>query len=227
MVRKLYFKHGVIEHEKDIEEFTLYPAPLMELIHSNHFTNINSTIAFFGPMLYFLTRSLLCEKVLEIGSAEGYTAHYLAHAINDNAIRHNYNNAMYYGLDILQTEKVKECLDKEKLPNTLINIDSINLTEDTFKDIKFDMIFQDGAHDKEHVIHEIKTLWPQLKGNGNGYWIFHDTRGPAEQGYKGTLEYFKEKNIDFQHINLDDNIYGLGIFRNMEGFNYSSSFWKD
>ena len=216
-----------IEHPKDIEEFTQHPAPLMELIHSSHFTNINATIAYFGPMLYFLTRAFLCQKVLEIGHAEGYTAHYLAHAVNDNSLRHNYTEAMYYGIDIIQTEKVKECLDKEGLPNTLINMDSINLTPETFKDIKFDLIFQDGAHDTKHVIHEIDTLWPQLKGNGKGYWVSHDTRGPAEKGYKKIMEYLEQEKIDFQHINLDDGIYGLGIFRKMENFDYSKTFWVE
>lgn len=213
----------MITHPKDIEEFAEHPAPLMELVHSSHFTNINATIAYFGPMLYFLTRAFLCQKVLEIGHAEGYTAHYLAHAVKDNAIRHNYQNAMYYGIDIIQTEKVKEWLDRERLPNILIKMDTINLTEKTFKDIQFDLIFQDGAHDTEHVLHEIKTLWPQLKGNGKGYWIFHDCYGPSEDAFQKLIPLF---DTDIEWIRLDDNIYGLAIIRKMEGY-IESKHWRD
>jgi predicted O-methyltransferase YrrM len=212
-------------HSKDQEYFSQFSAPVMELIHSDHYININATIPFFGPMLYFLVRALRCEKVLEIGTAEGYTSYYLANAIKDNAIRFGYNDSMFYGLDIVKTEFVKENLDKLNLPNTIITLDSINLTSETFKDIQFDLIFQDGAHDKEHILHELKVLWPQLKGNGRGYWIMHDTRGPGEEGYNKFLEYIKQEKIDVQHINLDDDVYGLGIFRKMEGFDYTKTFW--
>jgi hypothetical protein len=204
--------HKMIEHPKDVEYFSKFHAPLMELMHSTHFTNINHTIPFFGPMLYFLIRALRCEKVLEIGHAEGYSAYYIAHAINDNALRFQYRNAMYYGIDIVQTDKVRENLKTCGLPAEIINMDSLTITPETFKDIKFDLIFQDGAHDAQHVLHEFKTLWPQLKGNSLGHWLAHDTRGPAEEGYKLILEYIKQENINIQHINLDDDIYGLGIF---------------
>lgn len=214
-MEKLYCKHSVIEHPKDVEYFKQYPAPLMELVHSAHFININATITFFGPMLYFLIRAFKSEKVLELGHAEGYTAWYMANAINDNATRFGYNSSMYYGVDIVKTEEVKMVLTKACLSNTIINLDTINITDETFKDIQFDLIFQDGAHNPEHVLHEFKTLWPQLKGNGLGYWLSHDTRGPAEEGYKAILEYIKQENLNIQHVNLDDDIYGLGIFRKM------------
>jgi protein-L-isoaspartate O-methyltransferase len=212
-----------ITHPKDIEAFTDHPAPIMELIHSSHFTNINATDAYFGPMLYFLTRAFLCEKVLEIGTAEGYTSHYLAHAVNDNARRHEYKNAMFYGIDLVKTDFVREMLDKEKLPNTIIKMDSLDLTMETFKDIKFDLVFQDGCHDGSHVIHEFLTLWPQLREKGKGYWIFHDCYGPAEEAFMELISYLKNDNIEW--IRLDDNIYGLAILRKMEGYDYERRHW--
>ena len=157
----------LVTHPKDIEYFTEYPALLMELIHSSHFTNINSTITYFGPMLYFIVRALGCEQVLEIGHAEGYTSHYLAHAVKDNATRFGMKGNRYYGIDIAQTEKTRNALEKEGLPVTILNIDSIKLTPDTLKDIKFDLIFQDGAHDTEHILHELDILYPA--DNRKGY----------------------------------------------------------
>lgn len=207
-----------IKHPKDIEYFTEYPAPLMELIHSSHFTNINATDSFFGCMLYFIIRALKCQNVLEIGSAEGYSAWYMANAVKDNAIRHNLKNAMYYGIDIVKTVEVSLALNNFKLPHILFNIDTIKLNENSFKDIQFDLVFQDGCHDEFHVFHEFKTLWPRLRGNGLGYWIAHDVMGPAEKGYKKILEYIKQNNIPVQNVVLDEGIYGLAIFRKMEDY---------
>lgn len=207
------------QHPKDAEYFEDYPAPIMELIHSAHFTNINATNSFFGCMLYFLIRAFRCQKVLEIGSAEGYSAWYIANAIKDNSVRHNLKNSMYYGVDIIKTDSVRKILTDRGLPNTLLKLDSINLTKETFKDIQFDLVFQDGCHEADHVLHEFKTLWPQLRGNGLGYWVAHDVMGPAEEGYKRILKYVEQNNIPLQNVVLDEGIYGLSIFRNMEGYN--------
>ncbi len=189
-----------IEHEKDIEYFTQYKAPIMELLQSTHFININATIPFFGPMLYFLIRALRCEKVLEIGHAEGYTSYYMANAVNDNAIRFGYSEPMYYGVDIIKSEEVSRNLSVCGLPNTILNLDTIKLDSDTFKDIKFDLIFQDGPHDTEHVLYELGVLYPQLKGEGKGYWIFHDSRGPAEDAWKKLKELIKQGNYNFEYV---------------------------
>jgi hypothetical protein len=204
-----------IMHPKDAESFKEYPAPLMKLIHSAHFTNINATLPFFSPMFYFLCRALLCEKILEIGTAEGVSSFYFANAKKDNAIRNGYHDAMFYGIDIVKTDYVRENLNMFGLPNTLTNMDSIDLTPETFKDIKFDLIFQDGNHDEQHILHEFKTLWPQLKGNGKGYWLAHDCYGPGEKGFRKLMGSFGK---DIEYIRVDDGIYGLAILRKMEGY---------
>jgi len=224
MDKKLYFKHGVIEYEKDIEYFTQFPAPIMELIHSGHFININSTITFFGPMLYFFARAIEAHKILEIGHAECYTAWYLANAIQDNGIRYQVKDGQYYGIDIIQTDLAVERL--KGLPVTIMNKDSMTITPETFKNITFDMIFQDGAHDEEHVLYELETLYPQLKGNGQGYWIAHDIFGPAEEAYHKILKMIPDK-YNFQHCGIWSSSYGLGIFRKMEGYDYEKRYWRD
>ena len=216
----------MIKHPKDIEYFETYPAPVMEHIHKLHYTNVNSTITFFGPMLYFMLRALVSERVLEIGHAEGYTAHYLAHAVKDNGVRFGMKDNMYYGVDIVQTDKVRAALDAEGLPNTLINIDSALITPDTFKDITFDVVFQDGAHDTEHVLHEIKTLWPQLRGDGKGYWIFHDCYGPAEEGFREVKKLIEAGVFKCEWIRIDC-IYGLAILRKIDNYDQNKKHWTD
>jgi predicted O-methyltransferase YrrM len=207
---------------KDIEYFHDYPAPIMELIHSAHFININSTITFFGPMLYFFARAIEAHKVLEIGHAECYTGWYLANAVKDNGIRYDVKNGQYYGIDIVQTDLAKERL--KGLPVTVYNLDSMTLSPKTFEGVTFDIIFQDGAHDEEHVLYELETMYPQLKGNGQGYWIMHDVFGPAEESYHKILPMLTDK-YNFQHCAIWSSSYGLGIFRKMEGYDYEKRFW--
>jgi len=213
-----------LHHPRDVEYFGDYRAPLMELMQSFHHTHVNATLAFFGPMFYFLVRSLGCEQVLEIGHAEGYSSRYLAHAVKDNATRFNMQGNMYYGIDIEQTEYVTEMLAKDDLPATIIQMDSMDLTSETFKDVRFDLIFQDGCHDTEHVLHELKVLYPQLKGKGTGFWIFHDCYGPAEEGFHELIKLIKEGVYDFEWCRLPA-VYGLAILRKMEGYDYDKRFW--
>ncbi len=212
-------------HPKDQEYFDDFPAPIMKMLQEKHFTQCNSTIAFFGPMLYFLTRAFRCEKVLELGFAQGYSAWYLANAVNDNAVRFQYQDPMYYGIDIIDNLPFREAMKLNKLPHNLTLMDSINLTPDTFKDIQFDLIFQDGAHDEEHVIHELTTLWPQLKGEGKGYFIMHDVYGPSEEGFNKLIPILKEKDIEY--IRLDDDVYGMAILRKMEKYDYNRKHWVE
>ena len=204
-----------IVHPLDIEYFKEYRAPIMELMQSSHYTNINSTISFFGPMLYYLCRAIGVEQVLEIGVAEGYTSWYLANAVKDNGVRYKMAGNMYYGIDILdRTDVVKPRLDLAGLPNKLIQMDSINLTKETFKDVQFDLIFQDGAHDTEHVVKEIEILYPQLKGKGNGFLICHDVYGPS---YEGVKQILADKRYEWEYVRICE-IYGLAILRKMEGY---------
>ena len=103
-------------------------------------------------------------------------------------------------------------------------MDSINLTPKTFKGIIFDLIFQDGCHDSRHIVHEFETLWPQLKGNGKGYFLMHDIQGPGEEGYKIIRNKILNKEVNAEFVALDC-VYGLGIIRKLDGFDYNAVNW--
>lgn len=208
---------------KDIEYFKEHPAPIMENLHRMHYTIVNSTIPFFGPILYFLARQFGSEQILEIGHAEGYSSFYLAHAVKDNGTRFGMTGNRYYGVDIVQTETTKEKLEKEGLPVTVVNMDSMLLKPETFN-VTFDMIFQDGNHSAEYVVAEFENLWPALKAKGDGYWIAHDSEGPAWEGCRQLRRILKEKQIPHDIISLGGQ-YGLMIIRKMEGFDYDKNPW--
>jgi hypothetical protein len=215
-----------IWHDRDLEYFSEYKAPLMENFQRMHFTNINSTIPYFGPMLYLLVRQFGCENILEIGHAEGYSSFYLAHGLKDNAIRFGMNGNTYYGIDIVQTDKTREALLNEGLPVVILNKDSMTLDSNTFPNVVFDIIFQDGCHDTEHVLYEFETMWPQLKDKGDGYWISHDCYGPAEEGCRKLIQKIKDEKLDVEYIRLA-GMYGLLIIRKMEGLDPEKRFWVD
>lgn len=215
----------MLTHERDLEYFGEYKAPIMQAVQELHHTNINSTISFFGPMMYFLLRDIGAEQVLEIGHAEGYTAHYLAHAVKDNATRFGMAGNKYHGIDIVQTEKVRAALEGQGLPVDVRELDSMLLTPETFGKT-FDVIFQDGCHDIEHVVHEFRAMWPALKGEGKGYWIMHDVFGPAEEGARiiKALVDVGEFNCEYLRI---FSVYGLGIFRKMDGWDPEKRHWSE
>lgn len=210
-------------HPKDKEYFEQYPSPIYEALQKMHFTNINSTIM-WSPLLYFFAMAIGCKAICEIGTAESYTSFYLASAVKDHAKRFGISDPMFYGIDICQIEKSKKKLTDAGLPNTLIEMDSINLTPETFKGITFDLIFQDGAHDSKHIFHELDVLYPQLKGNGRGYFICHDCFGPGEEAFREIIKMIKEGKYNFEWCRIDC-VYGLAIMRKMEGYDYKKRHW--
>ena len=213
-------------HERDVEYFTEYSAPIMQLLHSYHSAPLNATISFFGPMLYFLARALGVEQVLEIGHAEGYTSFYLANAVKDNAVRYGMAGNRFYAIDIIQTENVREMLAKYNLPVTILQLDSMKLTPQTFPGITFDLIFQDGCHDADHVLYEMKTMYPQLKGEGKGFWIAHDCYGPAEKGFREIERLIKAGVYEFEFVRIPE-IYGIAIMRKMKGHDPNKQYWPE
>jgi len=200
-------------HPLDEEYFKEFPSPIMEHIHKQHSVNINATIPFFGPMMYYLIRALRCAYVLEIGHAYGYTSWYMAHAVADNIKRFQYHDGRYFGFDIVKHNEVKAML--EGLPASVLNLNSDDLSSMTFQDVKFDLIFQDGAHDTPHVVREMEILYPQLKGEGKGYWVCHDCYGPAESGFQAIIS---DPRYNFEFVRLDDDVYGLAILRKMDNY---------
>ena len=213
----------VVWHPRDIEEFIEHPSQIMANMQRLHHCNVNSTIPYFGPMMYFLVRQFCCEQILEIGHAEGYTSFYLAQGVKDNGTRFKMSGNKYYGIDIVQTETVREKLLGAGLPVTLEHRDSMTLTKDTYPGVTFDLIFQDGNHDKEHIMYEFETMWPQLKGMGNGYWLAHDVYGPGDEGCQAVIDKIYNENIPVEFIRFG-GMYGLLVIRKMEG--YDPKLWK-
>lgn len=209
----------IIWHPKDIEYFKEFPAPLMENIHRMHFVNVNSTITFFSPLFYFFARAVEAHRILEIGTAEGYSSFYWAHAIKDNGIRYNVSDGEFIGIDIVQTESTQEKLLAEHLPVKIYNMDSMTLKTNSFGDRFFDVIMQDGAHDTEHVLYELEVLYPQLKPNG--YWIFHDSAGPAEEAWHKII---KDDRYKFEYIRFITP-YGMSMMRKIEGVDSEKRYW--
>lgn len=221
----LPFPDKVVWHPRDIEAFTEHPAPIMENMQRLHYCNINTTIPYFGPMMYFLVRQFGCEQILEIGHAEGYTSFYLAQGVKDNATRFKLAHNRYYGIDIVQTESTREKLLAAGLPAVVEYKDSMTLTKDSYPNVTFDMIFQDGNHDKEHIMYEFETMWPQLKCGGNGYWLAHDVYGPGEEGCQALLDKIYAEKIPVEFIRFG-GMYGLLIIRKMEGYDPKLWAWE-
>jgi hypothetical protein len=208
-------------HVKDQEYLDEYPSQVVEMACRMHFTNINHTIPWFGPMLYWLARANGATRILEIGHAEGYTARYLAQAVKDNAIRWGVTDGMYWGIDIIQKENVEKGLDSLYLPHTIIECDTINLTSEMcdrwFGDKPIDIIFQDGCHDAANVVHEADILYDYLSSAGRGYWIAHDCDSFAREGYDDIIA---NPAYNWECCRLFDNVNGLAIMRKMDRYDH-------
>ena len=213
----------ILYQPRDIEDFYEHPSQIMANMQRLHFTNVNSTIPYFGPILYFLIRQFTCDRVLEIGHAEGYTSFYMAQGVKDNAIRFGLKDNMYFGIDIVQTESTREKLVAAGLPVTVENKDSMTLSKDWHPEVTFDLIFQDGAHDLEHIMYEWEVLWPRLRTGGGGYFLMHDVYGPGELGCQAVLDKIRREKIPVEFIRFG-GMYGLLIIRKLEG--YDPRLWK-
>lgn len=97
-----------------------------------------------------------------------------------------FKNAFVFGLDIdinvlFEEERIK-CFytDQSKLDSLLKSIDDIN--EFTNRDIKYDLIIDDGSHNIDHMVLSFNTLKRFL--NEGGLYIIEDIQ-------RRDLEYFK------------------------------------
>src|ERR1035441_7627948 len=99
----------------------------------------------------------------------------------------------------------------------------MTLTKDTYPGVNFDLIFQDGNHDKEHIMYEWETMWPQLKLGGSAYWLAHDVYGPGDEGCQAIIDRIYDEKIPAEIIRYS-GMYGLLVIRKMEG--YDPKLWK-
>jgi len=205
-------------HEIDKTEFDKYPAPLWEAWMKIHPGHINHTLPHYGPMFYFMMRSMTTEIAVEIGVAEGYTSFFMASAIKDNSLRYGFKG-QYIGIDI----NIRDCyIDKIKeleLPAQFLEMNSLDIDTSIFKK-PIDFIFQDGCHDYDHCMKELELFYPLLKGGGEGYIVMHDVHYVCEE-YFHTIK--KDPRYNFEYVRFINN-YGLAICRKMDGYNPDKKF---
>ena len=229
------------EGDWDLGYFKIYPAPMWEaMLRLLPCENINSTTPHYGPILYTIGRAIPAFNVLEIGIAEGYSSGFMAWAVQENNTRYAHKGR-FWGLDISDKSHVQKRHDEVNLPSTFIQHDkgSVDFLEhrelwpaewrDADSQGFFDLIFIDGLHEANYVRREIELVTPLLKGNGTGYLVNHDVYAFMEALWPEIVaQQAPDKNgvmrPRWEHIRFLEN-YGLGIMRNMEGYDHDKVFW--
>jgi hypothetical protein len=131
-------------------------------------------------------------NILEIGVDNGSGV---------RALKKHFPNSTIYGLDILS-----KCKDYEEENIKIIigsQIDDSIL--ETLKQIKFDIIIDDGSHDNKHVFYTYSKLFPSLSNSIAGLYIVEDIHtsywpyyGGGYKNPSSSIEKFKDI-IDMQH----------------------------
>lgn len=208
-------------HPKDKELFDEYPDPIWESIMRLHPGCVNGTLPHYAPLIHFLMKSSTGINALEIGVAQGYTSFFMATAVKYNSMRYGMNGK-YIGIDIGdKTEQFNE-MKAMDLPVEFMHMDSLEAIPQ-IKDIKFDVIFQDGYHNTEHCLKELELFYPMLNDNGDGYLIIHDVYAYCEEYYKTMM---KDSRYKFESVRFLNN-YGLAICRKMENYDYDKVYWPE
>jgi SAM-dependent methyltransferase len=167
----------------------------------------NFTCTYFPLLIYLFAIIHGSKNILEIGSAEGYSAYYLAEAAKAN-------DGMYFGIDINPglVERVDKLL--EGLPHKMICADTKKMEKIDFTD-SLDIVWIDGEHTTETVMHEIELVYPLLKDRGFGFIFLHDI---VDMGVSGAwLKLTQDER--FESLGLEAN-YGLGILRKLDNVRY-------
>lgn len=195
--------------------FKQFPSPIFEASCKDHIdTVINHSTPYFGPLIYWIARSIEAKCVLEIGVCKSYSSYFLASAVKDNMTRYG-GNGFYYGIDTSNTKPYEEQLRAKGLPVTMIQMDSWDITRETFPpNTKFHLIFQDGYHSSQHFLKEIEILYPMLYGEGKGYLIIHDAYAWV---MKPLREVLANPKYEWEYVRFRNN-YGLAILRKMENY---------
>jgi hypothetical protein len=197
--------------------FDQYKAPIFEASCADHIeaSIINHSCPYFGPLLYWLVRSIGINYAMEIGVCKAYTSYFIASGIKDNMTRQGIDHGQYWGVDIsLQLPEFQEQMRAKGLPVTMLVMDSWNLKPDTFGGNQLGLAFIDGWHSRQHVLKEMEIIYPMMLDKGRGYIVLHDTHSHINQPI---LEILKDPRYKLEYIRFMDN-YGLTILRKMDNY---------
>lgn len=117
-------------------------------------------------------------------------------------------NGNIYGIDVLSSSMFEE----ERISTNLISQTDFELLKSTFKDIKFDIIIDDGSHMTSHQINSFKGMKEFLKPGG--YYVVEDLQTSFMPSYIDSnvtaFEFLKNINPD------DYGIEYIEFFHNMD-----------
>jgi hypothetical protein len=143
------------------------------------------------------------ENILEIGIFEG----------GSHRMWHDYfSKAIIYGIDITLDYCKEEYVNSERIKLFVGKQENKEFLDNTFKDIDFDLIVDDGSHFGKHQQLSFLYLWPKLKSGG--YYIIEDLAAISYPEYRELedinssglywLQNLQQGNIIDYYISIDD-----------------------
>src|SRR3972149_6147436 len=159
--------------------------------------------------LYFIAKEFNCKRILEIGTGKGHSTLALALAAQKNG-------GHLTTIDIANCYDAKNLIEKHELRD---NVTFLQLGKDIVGNVNLftwdgplDLVFVDGDHSKDAVMHDTYHYGLDNIVEG-GFMICHDSCNPAHPGVKEALYthnlYHKDKwrTYDWLHNN------GLTLWR--------------
>ncbi len=204
------------------------PAPIYEaFMRSSPSTVINHTTPRYAPLLWAIGAAIGVHKCVEVGVAQGWSSGGLAWAVRESNQRYGMNGR-YWGIDIADKSELQKTCDKMGLPATFIQHEKGSVdfmqSQTLWQPEELDLVYIDGWHSIPYVKQEIALFEPLIKGNGNGYLILHDIYAFVAPLHDWLM---KESGYSFtEGLRFLPN-YGIGIYRNMRGYDYQKDFWPD
>jgi len=175
--------------------------------------------------LSFLANYYITDKGNKYGKAHNYVLHYQKHfdKIKDNKLNileigiaagsslkmwsSYFPNSTIYGIDINPECLKIESLKTEDFQNVKLLIG--DASEYDFKDIKFDIIIDDGSHLPVDIISTYKNLSQNL--NEEGIYVIEDLKTCESKGYILALKKIKQEfkdmtNEKFVELNSKESL---------------------
>jgi len=158
---------------------------------------------YVAPILYFLAKYMNAKVTAEIGSLNGYCTVALATAMKENV-------GVHYVIELSKTniKKTEEVCKIYNIPEYVFYYEGDSQKIEFTR--KLDLLFVDGDHGENKVIHEIQKYWPLI--NKNGLMCFHDHLAPKSVGVALNGSSVREFREQAEVINLPYDS-GLTIWR--------------